>query len=105
EVIQSDLAAIGINSNIQVWTVPAFFTLYGGYAYNVNHSTTIPQISVAINPTWQPFINSPADSWISFTSNGSFFGNYAMYSTPNTQACVSAFLVSTNTSYLQSVCS
>jgi len=105
QVIQSDLQAIGISSTVQVWTVPQFFTLYGSYSYNVNHSSTIPQISVAINPTWQPFINSPADSWISFTSNGSFFGNYAMYSTPNTQACVSAFLVSTNSSYLQSICS
>ncbi len=105
EIIQSDLSAIGINSNIEVWTVPQFFTVYGSYSYNIAHSTTIPQISVAINPTWQPFINSPVDSWISFTSNGSFFGNYAMFSTNNTQACISAFLVSTNTSLLQSICS
>ncbi|MDA4130624.1 MAG: ABC transporter substrate-binding protein [Thaumarchaeota archaeon] len=105
EAIQSDLQAIGISSTIQVWTVPQFFTLYGSYSYNLSHNTTIPQISVAINPTWQPFVNVPADPWISFTSNGSFFGNYAMYSTPNTQACISSFLVTTNTSQIQSVCS
>jgi len=43
-----------------------------------------------------------ADDWITFVSNGSYSGNYALYSNPVVQNAITALLTSDNQTYIHS---
>ncbi len=105
EVIQSDLAQIGITVNIQVLASSTYYTgTYGSYSTNVQNAAQIGQLSLLGGETWAPSALTPADNWLSFMSNTSSWGNWAGYSSPSVQACVTAFTSSANVSNIQSLC-
>ncbi len=64
----------------------------------------IGQISILESNGQAPATLTPADPWITTVSNGSLFGNWAVYYNPTVQACVNSFTNSLNVTYIQSLC-
>jgi len=102
EVVQADLAQIGINVNINVMSVSTQQAPYGSYSTEVQNANQIGQIALLGTGDWAPSTLTPADYWVTFVSNQSLFGNYAIYSNPTVQQAVNAFTSSSNVTYLQS---
>ena len=106
QLIQSDLAQIGITVNIVVLTSGQYYQgTYGNYATNVANNASIGQISFVNGGFgWGPATLTPADYWVTFVSNASVWGNWAGYYNPVVQKCVNAFTSTTNTSLIQNLC-
>lgn len=105
EVIQADLAQIGITVNIQVLEQSQYYSVYGPYGLNLQDAQQLGQLSfVNGGAAWGPYALTPADDWVSFMSNASLWGNWAVYNNPVVQKCVNAYTSSNNASYIQSVC-
>lgn len=105
EVIQSDLAQIGITVNIDVVTEAQAQSVLGNYQTNVADAQEIGQLSfVDAGAGWGPSALTPADDWQSFVSNTSTWGNQAAYYNPIVQSCVNAFFQTGNISNIQSLC-
>jgi ABC-type transport system substrate-binding protein len=82
-----------------------YVSVYGSYSTNLAGASQIGQLSfVDAGESWAPYALTPADYWLTFVSNGSLYGNWAIYSNPVVQKCVDSFTSSTNTSYIQSLC-
>jgi len=103
EVVQADLAQIGINVNINVMSVASQQAPYGSFTTEVANANQIGNIAMLGTGYWSPGTLTPADYWVTFVSNQSLFGNYAIYSNPVVQQAVNAFTSSSNTSYIQSL--
>ena len=103
EVAQSNLQQINITTNIQVQDSGAYVSVYGNYATNLADAQQIGQLSIAWGTEWSPNAMTPADYWVTFVSNRSAFGNWAIYSNPTVEAGINAFLDSSNVTYIQSM--
>lgn len=108
EIVQADLANIGINVNIEV-TEPAEYQLpyLGGassYAAGVNASQTIAQLSWFGTGTFAPAAPDPADAWLLFVNNQTASNNWALYSNPTVQTCVNDWTNGASNSTLISDC-
>ena len=105
QVIQADLAMIGITVNIEVLTANQYLGNYGSYSTNVQNAQQIGQISfVNGGEAWGPYALTPADDWVSFMSNTSLWGNWAIYNNPVVQKCVDSYTSSDNITYIETVC-
>jgi len=105
EVIQADLAQIGITVNLQVLTTGQTLAPMGNYQVNVQNAAQIGQLDfVNAGGGWGPGALTPADYWQAFVSNASVWGNYAAYYNPIVQKCVNSFTQSDNVTYIQSAC-
>jgi ABC-type transport system substrate-binding protein len=105
QVIQADLAQIGITVNLQVLTTANTLAPMGNYQTNVQNAAQIGQLDfVNAGGGWGPGALTPADYWQAFVSNASVWGNYAAYYNPIVQKCINSFTQSDNVSYIQSLC-
>jgi ABC-type transport system substrate-binding protein len=105
EIIQSDLALIGIVVNIILLPSIEFFSPFGSYSRNVADASQIGQMTlVGGAANWAPATLTPADYWLSFVNNDSSYGNQAGYASPNVQQCVNVFTSTQNVSLIQSLC-
>ncbi len=103
QVLQSDLAQIGITMNLNVIIPAQFGSLYGSYQFNIHNAQNQPQLGC--NCGWAPAALTPADYWVSFLSNQSGWGNFGGYSDPIVQSCINAFTSTTNVTEIRSLCS
>jgi len=105
QVMQSDLAMIGINVNIAVIQPSLYNTELGTYQTNVANAAQLGQLEyVNSGFGWGPATVTPTDYWVTFVSNQSGWGNYAAYYNPTVQKAVNAFFTnSSNPAYLQSL--
>ena len=105
QVMQSDLAMIGINVNIAVIQPSLYNAQLGTYQTNVANANALGQLEyVNSGFGWGPATVTPTDYWITFVSNQSVWGNYAAYYNPIVQKAVNAFFTnSSNPAYLQSL--
>jgi peptide/nickel transport system substrate-binding protein len=99
ELIQTDLASIGITVNINVLAFPTFLsTFYSPYSQMLAN----PSIQMALDSGYAYFPDyvAPTDYLGQFTTNLSSYGNFALY---NSNATYSAFktLISTGNLTLQ----
>ena len=101
QVIQSDLAQLGITVNIQVLQTATYWSVYGNYQTNVANAAEIGQISY-IGAPWAPATLTPLENWVDFVSSGSLWGNWAGYSSPVVQEAIATFTSSTDTAAIQS---
>lgn len=103
QVIQSDLAQIGLN--VAITTVPQTQCTaeQGPYSYNLGNYSY--NISLPGCNDWGPDALTPVDSWQDFVSNSSEYGNTAVYSNPVVQNAINTFYSSDNVTYIQSVVS
>lgn len=104
QIVQADLANIGINVDVEVQQSSLYYAPYGTYATNVANNASIGAMSVLGGESWSPAALTPADYWIGFVNNGSVWGNWAGYSNPKVQACVDAFTTSSNATNIQALC-
>ena len=103
-IVQSDLAQIGINVDIQVQDTDLYYTPYGSYVSEAQSPSQIGSLSLLGAEEWGPATLTPADYWYTFVSNESLYGDWSVYSSPSVVACANAFTTSTNTSYIQATC-
>ena len=105
QVMQSDLAMIGINVNIAVIQPSLYNAQLGSYQTNVANAAQLGQLEfVNSGFGWGPATVTPTDYWVTFVSNQSSWGNYAAYYNPVVQKAVNAFFTnSSNPAYLQSL--
>jgi peptide/nickel transport system substrate-binding protein len=104
QVVQSDLANLGITVNIELVSGNTWASSYGPYSYNVAHANQTGQITLLGGGDWAPSAQTPADDWVSFVSNESAWGNFAGYYQPDVQACVNAMTTNNNLTYIQGLC-
>jgi peptide/nickel transport system substrate-binding protein len=102
QIVQADLAQIGINVNIQVETTSSFFSVRGSYSNEVQNAATLGELSMT--PSYAAVNVTPAEFWIDLASNRSIVGNLAVYSNPVVEKCVNAFFSTTDTTQIQSLC-
>lgn len=108
QIVQADLAEIGINVQINVMTEGSYFGLYfaGPYSVEAQNPTALGQLSfITGGVTWGPTGLTPADYFEAFVSCDSLVGNQALYCNPTVQTAVNAFTSSNNVTYIQSVVS
>jgi peptide/nickel transport system substrate-binding protein len=91
EIIQADLAAIGINTNIVVQQTSQYYAYFGPYPYELQNAAKIPSIAFDGSTPYTPDFMTPVDYWSFFVTNYTLFGNYAVYSNP---------IVNTNVAYM-----
>jgi peptide/nickel transport system substrate-binding protein len=104
QVIQADLAQIGITVNIQVLQTSAYWAPYGNWQTNVANAAEIGQLSfVNGGSAWGPNALTPADYWLAFVSGKSLWGNWAGYSNPIVQKGVDAFTSGASITQIQSL--
>jgi peptide/nickel transport system substrate-binding protein len=105
EVVQSDLANIGINVNIVVLTEDQVDDGMGPYVNEIQNPGALPQMQF-INDgfSWGPATLTPADYWLTFVSNTSLWGNFAVYYNPIVQQCVDSFTSGATISQIQTLC-
>ncbi len=105
QVVQGDLAQIGINVNINVITTGAFYECCSGdYEQNVQNAAAMGQIGLVGGSLIAPYSVTPASYWDFFVSNESVDTNQAAYYNPVVQACVNGFTSITNQTQLLSLC-
>lgn len=102
--VQGDLAQIGITVNIEIQSYDQYISAYGSYTQEAQNPQAIGQISILESNGQAPATLTPADPWITTVSNGSLFGNWAIYYNPTVQSCVNSFTSSLNVTYIQSLC-
>lgn len=105
QVIQSDLAQIGINVEIQVLSPATFITYNTAYTSMVQNPAELGQIGFAYGGIGLgPFAPTPLDAYAEFVSNASLFGNAALYYNPIVQKCVDSFTQTTDVTTIQGLC-
>jgi peptide/nickel transport system substrate-binding protein len=105
EVIQSDLAQIGITVNIEVLTSSALYAPLGSFSTDIANAQQIGQLALEDGgPSYAPYGVTPYDYWVAFVSNQSAYPNWAIYYNPIVQKCVNSFTQTANISYIQSLC-
>lgn len=82
QVVQQDLAQIGIQIKIESQPLSVLNGMFGGYQYNVQNAQTVPMMSMWEPLAYSPDFVSPADYWVAFVSSYSLWGNQAIYSNP-----------------------
>jgi peptide/nickel transport system substrate-binding protein len=96
QIIQADLAQIGLNVNIQTIQYSDFQNLYGNFGFNRNNSANIPELTfLGGGPAYLPDYLAPTDYWVNFVTSYSLFANYAIYSNPVVDSNV-AFMSNTS---------
>ncbi|MCS4540282.1 MAG: ABC transporter substrate-binding protein [Thaumarchaeota archaeon] len=80
QIVQANLADIGINVDIHVLTNDQFYAPYGSAQNNINNAEIIPHMAFWWG--FAPNFLSPTDFWTSFVTSFSLWGNGGGYSNP-----------------------
>jgi ABC-type transport system substrate-binding protein len=105
QVIQADLAQLGMTVTIETLLSTQYYAPYGNYQTNVGHASDLGAISfVNSGFGWGPATLTPADYWVTFVNNQSVWCDWATYSNPTVQACVNAFTSTTDAGAIQTAC-
>lgn len=105
QVVQSNLADIGIIVTVEVVQSAQYYAYYGNYQTNVQNSAQLGQLSfVNSGFGWSPATLTPADYWVTFVNEQSVWGNWAGYSHPVVQKCVDGFTTTADLSALKTLC-
>lgn len=105
EVIQGDLAQIGITVTIDALTAQNWCDIacqsFTGYESELPQVGNIEDVG---GNNWGPTFLSPAEYWVAFASNTSAYGDTALYATPTSNACAASFFNGSSVSTIQSIC-
>lgn len=108
QIVQADLAQIGITLNIEVtpgnqWALP-YVAGAGTYQQGLNASQQVAQFTWFGTGTFAPGAPTPADAWLLFASSKTPANNYAIYSNPTVQACVDAWTSVSDPNVIRGLC-
>ena len=108
EIVQDDLSAIGIPTNIIITTPsqygPPYVAGSGTYQEEVSESQTIANIMWFGTATFAPDEPTPADSLLTWVSNETSANNWAIYYDPVVQTCINDLTNGTPAAALTSAC-
>jgi peptide/nickel transport system substrate-binding protein len=108
QIIQNDLAAIGLSVEIIVTPSSQYgCPLTGGtcsYSTALADANTISQMSWFGTGTFAPAAATPADNWLLTVSNVTSSNNWAIYANPTVQKCVNAWTTVSDTTQLINLC-
>jgi len=108
QVIQSDLANIGLTVNVNV--IPPselgfpYVAGYGPYSQSLNYSQQEAHFTWMGYPSYAPNAPTPADAWLAFLQTEGVGADYANYGNNVTQACVNAWTSTNNQTQLLNLC-
>ena len=88
EIIQGNLANIGINVQITTLQGSTYWAPYGSYTTNLQNAQQLAQLSFLGGQFWAPSALTPTDYWTSFVSNRSLWGNWAVYTNPTVEKAI-----------------
>ncbi len=100
EIIQADLAQIGINVQITILTDANFYSFYNSYSAEAASPTGEGPLRFDDPFGYAPDYVAPTDYWVGFVTNSSYYGNDAIYNNPIVDQAVNALVTSTNTTYV-----
>jgi len=80
EIVQANLAEIGINVEIKTLLPATYYAPYGSFQFQLEHSQEAPHLRM--NYGYAPDYLSPTNYWINFVTSFSQWGNWALYSNP-----------------------
>ena len=108
QIVQADLAQIGIQTNIEVtpgnqWALP-YVAGAGTYQQGLNASQQVAQLTWFGTGTFAPTAPTPADAWLMFASNQTPANNYAIYSNPTVQQCVNDWTSVSDPNVIKAAC-
>lgn len=108
QIVQADLAKIGITINIEVtpgnqWTLP-YVAGAGTYQQGLNASQQVAQFTWFGTGTFAPGAPTPADAWLLFANQNTPANNYAIYANPTVQKCVDGWTSTNDLSVIKSLC-
>jgi len=108
QIVQSDLAQIGLKVNILVTPSTQYaYPNTGGtqsYSQSLAAAQNITQLSWFGTGTFAPAADTPADAWLLFVNNATSSNNWAIYSNPTVQKCVDGFTTISDATQLISLC-
>jgi ABC-type transport system substrate-binding protein len=96
QVIQSDLASVGITVNIVEVSSSTYWNPYGPYSTNLQNANQLGQLSFLGGELYAPDYLGAPDYWIGFVTNSSVWGNWAVYDNPKVDQDVSLLYTSAN---------
>jgi peptide/nickel transport system substrate-binding protein len=82
EIIQADLAQIGITINIQVVQDSVFYSPVGSYSSELSDPSAIAPLRIDDPKGYAPDYLAPTDYWLAFVTNSSTWANWAIYNNP-----------------------
>jgi ABC-type transport system substrate-binding protein len=108
QIVQADLAQIGINVNIEV-TPPASYgpPLIGGtssFAIAAQNNATESQLTWLGAFTFAPGADTPADPWLGWMNGNTPANNWAIYTHPIVQKCVDAWTSGVDDTTIKQLC-
>jgi len=97
EIVQSNLADIGIKAEITEVEGGTYWGPYGDYNTNLKNAKELGNLSFLGGMMWAPSAISPTDYWTSFVSTKSLWGNWAVYSNDKVDEAVATLASSAST--------
>lgn len=97
EIIQQDLAAIGIQTQITVIPSGTYYQYFTYYTVEAANPQNIPTFTFDGPIPYTPDYIGPTDYWGQFVTSFSSFGNYAIYYNPQVDYHVNYLFTSTDT--------
>ena len=82
QIVQQNLAQIGITVTIESQVLSILNGRFGSYQYNLQNVKNVPMMSLWEPVAYAPDFVGPSDYWTSFVSSYSIWGNQAIYSNP-----------------------
>ena len=108
QIVQSDLAQIGLKVNILVTPSTQYVCplIAGSCSYSSALSTAAQasQLSWFGTGTYAPAADTPADAWLLFVNNATSSNDWAIYANPTVQKCVNGFTSISDTTQLVNLC-
>ncbi|HUO42642.1 MAG TPA: ABC transporter substrate-binding protein [Methylomirabilota bacterium] len=108
QIVQADLAQIGITVNIEVtpgsqWGLP-YVAGAGSYKQGLANSQTVAQFTWFGTGTFAPGAPTPADAWLLFANENTPANDYAIYANPVVQKCVDAWTSTNDQNTIRDLC-
>lgn len=108
QVVQADLAQIGITVNVQVlpssqWGLPLVAGA-GSYSQGSAVAQQVGHMTWFGSATFAPGAPTPADAWFLFVNKNTPANNYAIYQHPIVQKCIDSFTSTTDVSAIKAAC-
>lgn len=103
QIVQADLAQIGINVNIEVLPTSTYYSAFGSISYETQNAQALGNINMLATDVWIPNSLDPVESWNILLSNTSPF-DVAVYTNPIVQKCTDSFYNTSSIPTLQSIC-
>ncbi len=105
QIVQTDLAQIGINVQISVVSSAQIYAYNCAYTCEVQNAAKIPNIGVMGGTiSYAPGSLSPIDNWELWLSNQSLSNDWAVYANPVVQACINSFTNGSSISQMTNLC-